>query len=215
LRSQILSFCEHVEPSLNSKVAVCVNEYQLPDSYSFLLEIANGFVLKRSWFRLFGVEPDLTYLDIHQWNRSPWIAEYGNLAAGLVFFAEDVFGDQYAFRFVSSAREPTLVKFWCEGGEVQDLGVTSLQTWFLETVFSDEPLFLDRDLAVAAFQKGLRPSGKEHLSFILPLITGGSAEVENIEVLDRIFHLHLLGQLSLKNLRLPEGERIVHFWSES
>jgi hypothetical protein len=200
---------------MSSKVAVCVNECQLPDSYCSLLETANGFVLKRSWFRLFGVKPGLAHLDIHEWNRSPWIAEYGELAAGLVFFAEDVFGDQYAFRFVSPTREPTVVKFWCEGGEVQDLGVTSLERWLLDTVFSGEPSFLDRSLAVAAFQKGLRPSGKEHLSFILPLVTGGSAEVENLEVLDRVFHLHLLGQLSLKNQRLPEGERIVRFWSES
>ena len=215
LRSRIASSCEHVGQPLVRQGTVSVEGFDLPTSYSSLLEVANGFVLERSRFRLFGIQTESRSMDVHEWNQSPWVAEYGGLAKGLVFFAEDIFGDQYAFRFGFSGKECDLVKFWCEGGEVQRLGdASSLEAWLAEEVVSDDPSFLDRHLAEAAFEEDLRPSEKEHLSFILPLITGGRAELENLEVLNGVFHLHLLGQLTLKNLKLPDGQRIARFWSE-
>jgi hypothetical protein len=137
------------------------------------------------------------------------------MAEGLVFFAEDAFGDQYAFRFSRSGVAAGLVKFWCEGGEIEELNAGDFEAWLLDVMRTDGSSILNRELAATALQKGLRPSITEHLGFALPLITGGKEDVENIEVVDRAFHLHVLGQLSLKNHLLPEGERIARFWSES
>jgi len=216
MRQLLQAHCDHVEESRSGMEPVLVSGYRLPAAHLEFLRVANGLVSKRTAFRLFGIEPTLPALDLLEWNRSPWVAEYGALAAGLVFIAEDIFGDQYGWRFSDAAdQNPVLVKFWCEGGETEVIEAGSLSAWLTSSMLRDKPTGLDRPLVAAAFAQGLRPSVTEHLSFVLPLIAGGAAEVSNLEVADRAFHLHLLGQLSLKNQRLPEGTRINRFWSES
>jgi hypothetical protein len=216
LRDLIRDNCEYMETPRRRSDPIVVRGYHLPTTYAELLNIANGFVLKHQTFRFFGVDPMISALDLHGWNQSPWIGEYGNLAAGIVFIAEDIFGDQYGLRFTGLGdRDPAFVKFWCEGGETETIASESLAGWLASSVLRKEPTILDWELASAAFKRGLTPSGTEHLSYSLPLIVGGDAHDSNIEVADRVFHLHLLGQLSVKNRKLPEGERIRRFWPES
>lgn len=216
MRQLLQAHCEHIEESRRGMEAVLVGSYRLPAAYLDFLRVANGFVSKGAAFRLFGIEPTVPALDLCEWNRSPWVAEYGTLATGLVFIAEDVFGDQYGLRFSDATdQDPVLIKFWCEGGETEVIEADSLSAWLARSLLREEPTALDWHLATTAFARGLKPSLAEHLSFALPLIAGGAAEVSNLEVADRAFHLHLLGQLSLKNRRLPEGARISRFWSES
>src|SRR5262249_40779891 len=146
-------------------------------------------------------------------NAEPWIAEYRELTKDIVFVAEDLFGDQYGFSFRDDAPHP--VKFWCEGGAIENLSYDSLEDWLLRTVLVSEPSAFDWRLSSTVAQQYLKPTVTEHLSFTLPLIAGGEYTFDNLEVLDSRFHLNILGQLSVKNLSLPEGIQITRFWSES
>lgn len=206
--------CEHLEePHLNSE-PVLVRGFQLPASFLAVLQVANGFILKRKLFRFFGIDPELPALDLCLWNRSPWVTEYGDLVANLVFIAEDIFGDQYGLRFAhENDRYPELVKFWCEGGQTEVVAVESLHSWLNSFVLDERPRAFDDELASAALGRGLSPSEVEHLSFSLPLVVGGATDVQNLEVMERGFHLHLLGQLSQRNRGLPEGAAIRRFRS--
>ena len=51
----------------------------------------------------------------------------------------------------------------------------------------------------------------EHLSFVVPLICGGKAEVENLEVMDAEAHLDVLGQFIDQMAGIPDGTRITGF----
>jgi len=216
LRDLIERYCEHVEGPRIGTAPVVSRGHHLPASYLDVLHVANGFVSNRKAFRLFGIDTQVPALDLHLWNKSSWVAEYGDLAANLVFIAEDIFGDQYGLRFAQGTdQNPVLVKFCCEGGETEVIEAESLAAWLTGSVLREEPTPLDWDLATAAFARGLMPSEAEHLSFSLPLVAGGNAEESNLEVMDRVFHLHLLGQLSLRNRHLPEGAKIDRFCPES
>jgi hypothetical protein len=186
---------------------------RLPNDYYRVLQHANGFLVRGNAFRFFGLEPCGALPSIAQWNASAWVAEYGDLVHDLVFVAEDVFGDQYGFSYREGT--PRAIKFWCEGGEVESLVCESLDQWLVATVLVAEPSVFDAALIRKARQRGLEPAPNQHLSFELPLVTGGKYAVGNLEVLDSHVHLHLLGQLSLKNRSLPEGARIARFWTES
>lgn len=217
LKNLLNDCCDYIEePRRVGVEPVVIRGFHLPVTYLQLLDLANGFVVKHQVFRFFGIACKLSALDLQTWNQAPWVSEYGRLADGIVFIAEDIFGDQYGLRFADSIDpKPALVKFWCEGGETEVIPSKSLLSWLTESVLRDEPAVLDWKLASDAFVHGLMPSETEHLSYSMPLIVGGEANEANLEAMDRVFHLHILGQLSLKNQRLPEGDRIGHFWSES
>jgi hypothetical protein len=190
-----------------------IGAHKLPHDYFQILAHANGFVTRNADFRFFGLEPCGGLPDIKTWNAGAWVSEYGELVRDIVFVSEDVFGDQYGFSFRDST--PRLTKFWCEGGKLEPLPHASLEEWLLRAVLTSAPSFFDQRLCAEARRSGLQPEASEHLAFALPLITGGEYGVGNLEVLDAQFHLHLLGQLSLKNLSQPEGARISRFWPES
>jgi hypothetical protein len=215
VRDRLRTHCEYIEAARLDGAPILVRGHHLPASYLALLRVANGFVLKQKFFRLFGIAPQALALDLCEWNRSSWIAEYGDLAEDLVFIAEDIFGDQYGLRFAGETdQNPVLVKFWCEGGETEVIAAESPIAWLGSSLLRDEPTAFDWSLAAAAHARGLTPTEVEHLAFVLPLVAGGDVVESNLEVMDRVFHLHLLGQLSSKNRSLPEGARISRFSSE-
>lgn len=216
MRRVLEGYCEYTEdPRLDFRPVV-IRGHPLPASYLEILRIANGFALHRRTFRFFGIETRDATLDLCSWNQSSWVAEYGDLANNIIFLAEDIFGDQYGLRYTDGTPGNfELIKFWCEGGETQVVEAESIEAWLVSCVLRETPTVWDVALANAVLARGLVPSETEHLAFSVPLIVGGNSEQSNLEVMDREFHLHLLGQLSRKNRSLQEGARINRFWSES
>jgi hypothetical protein len=145
---------------------------------------------------------------ISTWNSSEWKSAYGEIAKNLIFFAEDIFGDQYGYRFRASDSE--LVKFFVEGGKVELVhgGIDELIRAFITPQKSS---LIDYSLAEKAFCVGKHPTAGQHLAFRLPLITGGDYTVENLHVESVEMHLGLLAQMSVKNLQLPDGTQIRRF----
>src|SRR5690242_19113144 len=64
-----------------------------------LLTSRNGFVAFESALHVFPVGPVDEGYDLQQWNSPDlWRSAYGNLAEDALFFAEDIFGEQFCIR---------------------------------------------------------------------------------------------------------------------
>jgi hypothetical protein len=191
---------------------VVIKGYALPVDYIDIVGMANGFATEDGFFRFFGINTDLGFGDIHDQNEATWIEEYGALCERLVFVAEDVFGDRYAFAFYQAEKTvASLVKFYCEGGEVEALPFLHLSDFLSASVLRAEPTAFDYELACASFDAGLRPTLNEHLAFKLPLVAGGEYSLENLEVESSMLHLSILGQMTSQIQSLPTGAAIVRF----
>src|SRR6266568_1150007 len=150
---------------------------RLPPDFLAILRISNGLLTKQGIFRVFGTESGQLLPSILEWNAGQWKAAYGKLAEGLVFVAEDIFGDQYGFRLAEGAGG--IIKFYCEGGQVEEIGDGAGR--FSRAL--GEPRasgLVDFSLIGAAFTSGLRPGPREHLAFRVPFIVGGDRRIENL-----------------------------------
>ena len=189
-----------------------VHGYRLPVDYFDVVADANGFATDGALFRFFGINTNLGFGDLQDQNERPWIAEYGSLCARLVFIAEDVFGDRYAFAFKpEDDAAMSVVKFYCEGGEIEVLPFLHLSDFLNDSVLRSEPIAFDYKLARAALEAGIRPGLSEHLAFKLPLIAGGEYSLENLGIETSEMHLGVLGQLTSQMQSLPTGAKIVRF----
>ncbi len=204
---QLLAQSELVRPPFQgTEVEVC--SHSLSPDFLSILRVSNGLISKRRIVRVFGTDSDSSIPSLFQWNDSEWKREYGRLAQGLVFVAEDIFGDQYGYMFRDGP--PMFVKFYCEGGKTEEVagGLNSLRRAIIDPGISG---FFDLSLMEVAFSAGLLPSANEHLAFRVPLIVGGSHEPDNLCVEDIDIHLGTLAQISLRNTTLPDGSRINRF----
>lgn len=187
-----------------------VLEYECPKGLIALLSVADGFITTDRLFRIFGFGHDDQVPSIEEWNLSEWKNAYGSLAQGILFIAEDIFGDQYGYDFRSKRK---FVKFYCEGGETESLegGIN----WFMEALV--DPFgsgALDGELLKAVRHSGSWPAANEHFAFKMPLIVGGKREVENLEVESVNLHLGVLAQISSFNLSQADGTPIARFTFE-
>jgi hypothetical protein len=177
----------------------------LPD-YCDLLACANGLALRGGLFRLFGVGSGCLGRDGATWNRASWREAY-ELAPTMVVWGENIFGDQYG----TDLRSGAMARVCCEGGRL-DLLAFETPIEYLERVLLGDPrLWIESELVGAAANRGLLPSLSEHLSFVLPLMCGGSVDAGNLEVMEAEAHLDLLGQILKHSKGIPEGTRIREF----
>src|SRR5579859_2790734 len=70
---------------------------RLGEELATFLTHKNGFYAFESALHVFPLETSGNALGLRQWNEDAlWRSGYGGLAAGFLFFAEDVFGRQFA-----------------------------------------------------------------------------------------------------------------------
>jgi hypothetical protein len=87
-----------------------------------MLEMRNGFFAFESALHIYPLGSG-EGLDLERWNSaSLWRSEYEDMTEGLLFFAEDAFGYQFAIR------DDSIVSFDPETGEVADFAET-LEDW--------------------------------------------------------------------------------------
>jgi hypothetical protein len=162
---------------------------KVPDYCSLLAQV-NGAATEGGLVRVFGVGTGCLGRNALDWNAGAWRVPY-RLPESLLLWGENIFGDQYGVDMNSA--EVMLVN--CEGGAAERLPFASMTTCLESILLGEHVCRLDLDLVQAAHEKGLRPSLTEHLSFSLPLVCGGIAELDNLEVLDGEAHLDILGQI--------------------
>jgi len=65
----------------------------------YLLGSKNGFVAFESALHVFSAGSAFGFYGLNEWNRPDlWVSEYGGVADGFLFFAEDIFGEQFGIR---------------------------------------------------------------------------------------------------------------------
>ena len=168
-----------------------------------LLEEANGMVLHHGLFRVFGMGDTCACRNALSWNRAEWRQAFG-LPESIVLWGENVFGDQFGVESGSGL----VVRLSCEGGRLDRLPYRSPCEQIESMLLEDPRTWIEADLVSAAFRRGLRPLPTEHLSFEVPLVCGGTAAEDNLEVLDGGAHMDVLGQIVEQNRGVPEGTRI-------
>jgi len=127
---------------------------RLAAELSELLEARNGFYAFESALHVFPVEPASTET-LETWNAADgWRAAYGGMAKGLLFFAEDVFGGQFALR------GDDVCTFDPETGDLARMA-TSLEDWAGQvldrySVLTGHPLAHDWQIAHSPLEPGKR-----------------------------------------------------------
>jgi hypothetical protein len=86
---------------------------RLAQEYADLLRRKNGFFAFESALHLLPASKRAKGYDVQSWNDSHgWIADYGYAANACLFFAEDVFGEQFALKDEAVQRfDPETARF--------------------------------------------------------------------------------------------------------
>lgn len=140
-------------------------------------------------------------MGLRRWNDDHlWRSGYGDLAEGHLFFAEDIFGCQFAIK------NETVFSFDPETGESVALAET-LEGWaaaLLEDyeVNTGYPLAHDWQLHNGPLSDGTRLVPKR------PFVLGGEFSVENLYALDSVKGMRLRAELAVQLRDLPEGATV-------
>ncbi|GAA2997630.1 SMI1/KNR4 family protein [Actinokineospora diospyrosa] len=167
-----------------------------------LLGRRNGFYAFESALHVFGLgaaeSPDL-----ERWNAGEcWRDAYAGSAEGYLFFAEDVFGFQYAV----SADGERVVLFDPETAGVERVA-DSLGAWAAE-VLAEADYRTGHPLARAWQERfGALPPGSRLLPK-MPFVAGGKYEVDNLYLLDAVEGMRVRGSIAVQIRDLPEGTPI-------
>lgn len=208
-KDELLGNCIVAALPRGDHTEIVVDGHLLPSGMSQLLTIANGMITGDRYFRVFGTTAHPEIPSLEDWNRAQWKKDYKNFANDIIFVADDIFGDQYGYEFHPDGHD--FVKFFCEGGDVEIVqgGINRL----IETLIDPRKTNLvDVDLSRQAFERGLRPTGDEHLAFRLPLIGGGEYSVENLHIEPVNLHLGILAQITMQSASLADGTPITGFY---
>lgn len=170
--------------------------------YEELLLSRNGFYAFDRWLHVFplGNARDGGY-SVELWNLpDAWIEFYGDLAEGLFFFAEDIFGNQFAID-----RE-LVVLFEAETGDREPIA-RSLDDWAQE-VLSDAPSLTGRSLASAWADVNGSLSPEMHLVPVTPFVVGGAYDIANLRPIDAVKSMRFRGDIATQIRDLPDGTQI-------
>src|SRR5262249_13725102 len=140
-------------------------------------------------------------MDLEQWNSSSlWRSEYGDLADGCFFFAEDIFGGQFCIK------EGQIYSFDPETG--QRTPVASEVAAWLSHVVEDYKMHTGFSLAHEWQQRhGALEPGKRLLPKT-PFVLGGGFNVDNLYAGDAVDGMRFRGHLARKIERLPDGAKV-------
>lgn len=168
-----------------------------------LLELVNGGLFHDHALHLFGACQGPPWHALPAWNApTTWRDTYGEAAAGLVFFAEDAFGDQFAYR----GEHAEVVIFEAEVGRVVPFA-PHFVAWLEEMV--------ERPAAILPFEvlAGQRAEGRHHqagthLFAWPPLSTVESRTGVSVGHVDALEAMRFRGQLARQVRDLPAGTQV-------
>jgi len=165
-----------------------------------LLSRHDGFIAFEGGLRCFGTNAQLVP-SLSDWNRPEgWRSAYGMLTEGLLFFAEDAFGNQFGFQ------EGRIVRFLAETADREGMA-DSLEEW-IETLLADP----DEELSLWLLRAWKRPDRVlepgDHLCPKVPFVAGGVYEPDNLYPLARHKSMVFKGDFALQTRHVPDGGKI-------
>jgi hypothetical protein len=161
----------------------------------------NGFYAYKRGLHVLGRCRRPVWHSLERWNDPVgWVSSYGKLASGLFFFAEDAFGNQFAW----DGR--AIIRFLAETGEREEFA-PDIEKW-LERIVSNPAV----ELGLAVLDDWIRvrdlvPEGK-HLFPRTPLVAGGSTHPSEIVLLDPFENMAFKGSFARQIADVPDGTRI-------
>jgi len=165
-----------------------------------LLKLRNGFYAFESALHVFPITED-SGSGLEGWNAEPlWRGEYGECTQGLLFFAEDIFQDQFCLR------EDGVFRFYAETGETALLA-PSIEAW-AELILDDYreqtgwPLAHDWQAA-----NGPLPRGKRLIPKI-PFVLSGEYALDNLWAGNPIEGLSFKASIYKTTRDLPDGTKL-------
>ncbi len=167
-----------------------------------LLKKKNGFYAFESALHVFpcspACEPTVTLED---WNSdSLWRKDYADLADGLLFFAEDVFQDQF------SLSQNGILRFKSETGE-REFIADSLEEW-AGMMLLDYEFQTGWTLATKwQAENGSLTNGHRLMSKI-PSFSGGEYSVANLWAGDVVEGMRFKADLATQTRHLPDGSTV-------
>ena len=169
-----------------------------------LLQQRNGFYAFESALHVFPSQSKANSeqrKSLQWWNAAEtWRGHFGGNASGLVFFAEDALGTQFALA------DRAVLRFDPETGETEPLA-DGIEQW-AEDLMKDfsamtaYPLAHDWQAAHGTLPPGQRLAPKE------PFELGGEFEDENLYAVDAVEGMKLRGELAKQLRDLPEGTQV-------
>jgi hypothetical protein len=171
-----------------------------------LLKLKNGFFAFESALHVFPARCRIAdEMDIETWNRDDlWRDAYGELTRGLLFFAEDIFQDQFCLS------ERGILRFKAETAETVLLAA-SLEEW------ADRILIDHRNETGWPFSRewqtknGPLPSGKR-LMPKTPFFLGGEYKLDNLWLGHSVEGMRFKGDLAIQTQNLTDGSSVkLHF----
>jgi hypothetical protein len=168
-----------------------------------MLSFKNGFYALESALHVFpSTDGSLEggVIGLQQWNdENLWRNWYQAVTEGLLFFAEDIFGCQFAIG------RDGIVSFDPESGEVALLA-SSLEDWAGEILsnlgISGFPIAHSWQLANGSISNGKRLLPK------IPFILGGSYDEKNLFAVDAVKGMRYRGELWQQIRDLPDGAQV-------
>jgi hypothetical protein len=179
-----------------------MTNYSLGPELLRMLERKNGFYAFESAPHVFPATSEtLNGASLAEWNSDTlWRNDYGDLTSGLLFFAEDVFQDQFC---LSSSG---VLRFKAATGGT-NLMTDSIENW-AKIILRD----YDRETGwrfASGWQaeNGSLPPGKRLMPKI-PFFLGGSYSMENLWAGDALEGMRLKADLATQTRSLPDGTEV-------
>jgi hypothetical protein len=166
-----------------------------------LLRLRNGFYAFESALHVFPSTSSRPEMTLRRWNSSTlWRFEYGELAEGILFFAEDAFGNQFCLH------EGCICCFDAETGELNVLA-NDLEKWASRLlaeyrVLTGYPLLHEWQEKNGPLQMGRRLMPK------IPFVLGGEYALANLYSLATVSAMKSRGNLARQLKGVPDGARV-------
>jgi hypothetical protein len=177
-----------------------LNKWPLGPELYAMLEQKNGFYAFESALHVLPLLPDPAS-GLEGWNaENLWRGEYKDLANGLLFFAEDVFQNQFC---LSATR---VLRFLAQTGQTEFMA-DSLESW-ASLILSDYAAQTGWNLAHEwQAVHGPIPRGKRLMPKI-PFIFGGEYTLDNLWVGNPLEGMLFKADLALQTRHLKDGTKI-------
>ena len=179
-----------------------VKGYPLGPELLSMLEQKNGFYAFESALHVFPLTSEpVNGSNLAEWNSdSLWRNEYADLTSGLLFFAEDIFQDQFCLSGSG------VLRFKAETGGTK-LMTDSLENW-AEIILRDYDHETGRKF-VSGWQaeNGPLPPGKRLMSKI-PFFLGGDYSMENLWAGYAVEGMRFKADLATQTRNVPDGGQV-------
>lgn len=166
-----------------------------------LLGRINGFYAFEASLHVFPVDSAGPSTDLEEWNAPQlWRDAYDGMTEGFFFFAEDIFGGQFAIK------DEVIHSFDPETGESSPVA-ESLEGWAAEILSDYEfltgyPVAHEWQALNGVIEDGSRLIPK------CPFVLGGEFSTGNMHVLDSVKEMRLRGDLAVQLRDLPDGATV-------